>query len=266
MSKTKLSEAAIAGDIFAATNKNNMSEMINDSGYITQTAGETIAGATLPVPVFYGRDTMAVDKWYKSDANDLQRMRFHGFAISTGNDGDNLDVQTQGIVSGFAGLTEGVKYYVQDVVGTIGTTPGTQEILVGIAISATEILIFRGKLRNSGVTSFASTTTTTITVGFRVSRVRIHAICGGALGVAVNSNGGWTHGGTNTCVFLHMNGAATVAGSDNTKAWSVDQTTGASKKHAGVVNNITQTTFDLANTKTSTPDDVYIFWEVEGDI
>lgn len=51
------------------------------------------------------------------------------------------EVEFDGIVSGFAGLTIGTKYYVSDTVGTITTTITT--LPIGIAISATEILITR---------------------------------------------------------------------------------------------------------------------------
>lgn len=51
------------------------------------------------------------------------------------------DVEFDGIISGFSGLTIGSKYYISDTAGTIQTTPGTVSILVGTAISATEILI-----------------------------------------------------------------------------------------------------------------------------
>lgn len=81
-----------------------------------------------------------------SDANanavqDTNRLKFHGFAIENKNDGEDITIQTTGIVSGFTGLTIGTKYYVQDTVGTIGTVVGTTTILVGVAISATQLLI-----------------------------------------------------------------------------------------------------------------------------
>lgn len=77
---------------------------------------------------------------YSSDANDSNRLKFHGFAISNSTDGNDITIQMGGIVSGFTGLSEGTKYYVQDD-GTIGTSVGTTTILVGVAISATEIVI-----------------------------------------------------------------------------------------------------------------------------
>ncbi len=101
-------------------------------------AGETINGATLPVPVYLlDSDT----EFYACDANDNNRLVFAGFAITNAVDGGAIQVQITGIVSGFTGLTKGARYYVSDTAGTISATAGTNSIAVGIAISATEIKI-----------------------------------------------------------------------------------------------------------------------------
>ncbi len=52
------------------------------------------------------------------------------------------DVITSGVVPGFSGLSIGATYYLQDA-GGIATTAGTGTIKVGIAVSATELLIDR---------------------------------------------------------------------------------------------------------------------------
>lgn len=101
-------------------------------------AGETINGATLPVPVWFKNSD---DEFYACDGNDQAKLEFVGFATSNGTDGNPINIQFNGIVSGFSGLTIGERYWVQDTVGTIGTTRGTYEVSVGIAVSATEILI-----------------------------------------------------------------------------------------------------------------------------
>jgi len=103
-------------------------------------SGEVIAGGTLPVPVY--QDTTD-GELYACDANVLTKLNFLGFAISNSTDGNPITLQTEGIVGGFTGLSEGVEYYVQDAVGTIGTAKGTYTIKVGIAISETEILIIK---------------------------------------------------------------------------------------------------------------------------
>lgn len=105
----------------------------------TVTAGETINGATLPAPVYQGADS----EWYKCDADDAAKLEFGGFAVSNGTDGNPIDIRINNIVSGFSGLTPGVKYYVQNTAGTIGTVPGLYHVLVGTAISATELIILK---------------------------------------------------------------------------------------------------------------------------
>jgi hypothetical protein len=102
------------------------------------TAGETINGATTPVPVYFDNSS---DKIFACDANVLTKLEFIGFANTNSTDGNAIDVVYAGKVSGFSSLTIGEKYYVQDSVGTIGTTIGTAEIYVGTAVSSTEILI-----------------------------------------------------------------------------------------------------------------------------
>lgn len=102
------------------------------------TAGETINGATLPVPVYLKASDAQI---YACDANVQTALDFIGFGITNGTDNNPITVQIGGTVGGFSGLTPGAKYYVQDAVGTIGTSMGTYEVYVGVAISATEVLI-----------------------------------------------------------------------------------------------------------------------------
>lgn len=116
------------------------------SGIIEQNAGETVNGATLPVACY--KDT-SDGEWYACDANDDTKLEFQGFAISNGTDGNPIKIQQESKVDGFTGLTVGARYYVQDD-KTIGTTPGTYEVLVGIAISATEIFILKGSFQYIG--------------------------------------------------------------------------------------------------------------------
>ncbi len=51
------------------------------------------------------------------------------------------EVQTSGVVSGFTGLTPGSTYYLSDTLGSISDTAGATSIQIGVAISATELLI-----------------------------------------------------------------------------------------------------------------------------
>jgi len=122
-----------AGDTLEADDLNDV------SGVDTQTAGETINGATTPVPIYIDNSD---DEWYECDSDDLSKLEFSAFAISNGTNGNPIDIQSEGICGGFTGLTKGAKYYVQSG-GGIGTTEGTNAVLVGIAISTTEILIIK---------------------------------------------------------------------------------------------------------------------------
>lgn len=113
-------------------------------------ASTTITGKTLPQPVYIASSTSAnAGGVLLADANDNDALDFIGFAITNATAGQTVYVQVSGIVSGFTGLTKGADYYVQDAVGTIGTTTGTSEIFVGTAISGTEIII--GKRGNEFV-------------------------------------------------------------------------------------------------------------------
>ena len=50
-------------------------------------------------------------------------------------------VSLEWILPGFTGLTIGAKYYLSNTAGAISTTPGTTTVLLGKALSATELLI-----------------------------------------------------------------------------------------------------------------------------
>lgn len=68
---------------------------------------------------------------------------FIGFSQTTGTSG-NADITVGGVVSGLTGLNTGSKYYIDSALqGTI-TTTNTTGILVGTAISSTELVLFAG--------------------------------------------------------------------------------------------------------------------------
>ena len=110
------------------------------------TAGETINGDTLPVAIFMDDTDNEV---LACDANNQAKLRYDGFAITNGTNGNPITIQGSGIVDGFTGLDLGKDYYVQDD-KTIGTTIGTYELKVGVAISATQLLIQRGNFEFMG--------------------------------------------------------------------------------------------------------------------
>lgn len=230
------------------------------------TAGATINGATLPVPVYQNTTD---NEYYACDGNDTAALKFQGFAISNGTDGNAMNVQFTGIVNGFTGLDEGVPYYLSDTVGTIQNTPGTYEVLVGVAISSTELLIQKGKHRSSGTLQLSSSGNTDITVGFRVSSVRIHAkVADNSVSAFGMSSGGWTATGGNDCSYMgnHVGDAtAGWAGTATLAYFAFTDVTGTTVGHQGIVSTITATTFRIENTEQSTGGDVYIYWEAEGD-
>jgi hypothetical protein len=129
-----------AGDVPSAVNYNNAAKNANDAGGFRDNinAAETISALR---PVFLD-DTS--NTWKYSDANDTARLKFSGFSLEAGSVGNPMKVQLSGIVRGLSSLDAGKDYYVQDD-GTIGTTRGTYNIVVGTALTATELLIKKVK-------------------------------------------------------------------------------------------------------------------------
>lgn len=100
-------------------------------------AGENINGGDLPIPVYLSAD----HKVYKCQANNSSKLFFIGFAVSNALTDENIIIQTNGIVSGFSALNYSEYYYVQDTAGIIDINWGTNRVIVGKSISATEIEI-----------------------------------------------------------------------------------------------------------------------------
>ena len=66
---------------------------------------------------------------------------FVGFAQGTATVGNTVTIATVGHDDNQSGLTIGAQYYLANTSGTLGTSAGTVTRKVGIAISATSILI-----------------------------------------------------------------------------------------------------------------------------
>lgn len=251
---TTAQKAALAGDGGTPSGTNTFKLKSR-----TLTAGATISGATTPVPVYQNKTD---NEFYACDANDTSAMKFLGFAISDGTDGNDIEVQFSGVVSGFTGLSEGEKYYVQDAVGTIGTSPGTYEILVGVAISETELLIQKGKRRAVGSTSIGTASGTDVIVcGFRPNVVRLK-------GGASNSSEGsimeaiWNNG---TLVGFGILYDGSVGTSSNSPVIYHDQS-GNSMTFS--ITSVTDTGFTISWTETGSfgPTSSYLKWEAEGEL
>lgn len=134
---------------------------------VSLNAGETINGATLPVAVYV---KAADGEVYACDGNDTDKLNFFGFAISNSTDGNAIKIQVLGVVSGFTGLTTGSEYFVQDD-KTLGTTPGTYYILVGRAVSSTQILIDRTLRSVQGISTRAGGASTTLTITHNLGKI-----------------------------------------------------------------------------------------------
>lgn len=128
-----------------------ISEDINtDYGYLRDSVVEiptveAIDASSVPKPIYIA----AGSGWLgMCDANDTDKLGFVGFVLQGENVGEGEFIkcvlQDGIILDGFSGLSRGENYYIQDD-GSIGTSPGTYPIQVGIAISATRLMISRSK-------------------------------------------------------------------------------------------------------------------------
>lgn len=69
---------------------------------------------------------------------------FFGFIESSPTQGSSQSVYTNGLVTGFTGLTPGDVYYLGNNSGSISTTAGTVSHKVGVAISSTHLIVDNG--------------------------------------------------------------------------------------------------------------------------
>jgi hypothetical protein len=112
---------------------------------IRKTLGQNLPALT-PVYISEGAPDggRTASQIYQLDETNDSRMEFVGFTTSTDVAGNEVKVQTSGVLSGtFVGLTPGkpVYWYGGAISQTIPTTNNTWQITVGKAISSTQILI-----------------------------------------------------------------------------------------------------------------------------
>lgn len=221
-------------------------------------AGATINGATLPVPVYQNTSD---NEFYACDGNDTAALKYAGFATSNGVDGGALNVQFSGVVGGFSGLDEG-PYYLSDTAGTIQNTPGTYPVLVGVAISSTELLIQKGRrYANGGSTSLGTASgSSAVTCGFRPSVIRIFAVGASSAHIA-SMQAVWVNGTIVGIAGLYNEGTTSTA-NDGAILYSVD----GSANMTFTIGSVTATGFTITWTETGTFADAARFiWEAEGD-
>ncbi len=221
------------------------------------TAGETIDASSVPQAVYLKESDGRVYKLNATSAGEAA-FAFVGFATvqSSVGAGDSIKVQTSGVVSGFSGLTVGGYYYGTNSAGTVSTTAGTISLQVGRAETSSTLFIQVGKKITSGTTSFTGTSTSTITVGFKPTKVTIYAM---ATGSDMRSMGGWTVNGGNNSVYV--NTGSPPASGTSANAWFIQD---GVTNHTGNVVNVSSTGFSLANTETGSLANVDLFYEVEG--
>jgi len=103
-----------------------------------QTSGEALAIND----IVYLKESDA--RWYKVDADLTATFDTLQLAVNkttAAGAGVTIQIAISGPVSGFAGLTPGAKYYLSNTSGAITTTPGTNSVFVGWALTST-ILLF----------------------------------------------------------------------------------------------------------------------------
>lgn len=241
--------ATIGTDLSGGSTDDNT---INSDGIITNlkaqhiiapsdfTAGEALVAGDA---VYFKASDSEI---YKADTDaDESTYSFIGFARASY---DNTDTDVQVITGGIItkagwGLTAGTWYYLSGTAGAISATPGTRALEVGIAISATELLIIQRKPRvYTGTANITGVNTSTITCGFRPVAVYVNCNMGGS-GRSV----GYSDGTSNRCLH-HADG---VAGDVNTtKAWKYDPA--GDVDIYGVVDTFTATGFRLNNENVGT--------------
>jgi hypothetical protein len=227
-------------------------------GQMYMTAGETINGATLPVPVYQNATNSLV---YAMAGTGTTTQNFVGFAVTNGTANGSILVQQEGIVSGFTGLSGGNIYYVANATGTISTEPGTFPFSIGKAINETQLAIQKQKRRAHG--SFTATVDTDFTyiLGFRPSVIRMHAANSDSNGLT--AEGIWTNG-----VYSYVSEQGTNVGDNTTPTigtgafFNLTNTDGADGWSATLSGISTSTIIINANESGSMPD-IYVMWEAE---
>ena len=169
-----------AGDRLDAPNLNRAVEQDQIDGLVT---GEAIDASSVPQAAYVRNADGDIMKAI-ADADTEVVHGFVGFVGNSQNLADNaaVIVITGGVVSGFSGLTIGSEYYIDaSTAGTItATSPSSRARMIGIAISATELLIWHNDMKlaegSDSVADNFGDVTNTITIGFRpkviITRIR----------------------------------------------------------------------------------------------
>lgn len=233
-------------------------------------ASSTFTGATTPQPVHL---SFATNTAHLADANDTGAMAFIGFAINSVGDGEYVAVQTSGIVGGFSSLSTGAKYYLSDTAGSIATTTGTYAVLVGVAVSDTEILILRGNRYMSGAVSQADAgdtgqvSNTVLNLGFRPAHIKVTGYIVNTAGSVGFISSSWSNGIYGYARMSSDESATEGIGNTGSDYLFRMYDSGGNEQWRGTITSVGNTgaTIALEQRQTS-PQTIYLHWEAEGNL
>lgn len=121
---------------------------------ITGTAGENITAGDAVV-ISDGTGGRTAGRWYRGDSDDVNTSTLPvlaGFAPSAITSGAPGSIRLGGEITGLAGLTPGLLYYIASTSGGLTSTAPTNARPIAVANSSTSILIFQPtQLAGSGV-------------------------------------------------------------------------------------------------------------------
>ena len=174
-------------------------EISSDSQYALFIAGSAYSSASINTSGFTSRGTIS-----GNDCGDIAGLTGQTIsasrtgsgigivagALNSASAGTSIEVIDGGIVGGFTGLTVEKPYFISDTSGGISLTGSGAR--VGVAISATEILIDKERRRAVGVANSAGR----VELGFRPSIIRAHGYYNdsGSTGSDGMSSGCWHNG------------------------------------------------------------------------
>jgi len=182
--------------------------------------GQQIDASEFIISILAGENLTANDavyintsdgKAYKTDATDLTKMDFIGFAQSTTAIGGTVVIVHQGQMTGLSGLTIGARYYLSGTAGAITATAPTNKKNVGVALTATKLKI--DQFPTHRVVTFTASGTWTKRPGLKYIRVRLVGGGGGGSGCSSDNEGsaGGSGGGYSEKVIVASDLASTVA-------------------------------------------------------
>lgn len=171
------------------------------------TAGETIAAGDW---VFFNT---ADQEWYEIDADTAAEVdgAYIGVALGSGTDGVSITggIQISGVYT-TTGLTPGSVYYLSNTAGAIGTSAGTTERAVGVALSSTKLLM---NLQEKRLPTASEKDALAGDLGTPSSSVKYLTGANKTQQVTFSSDGTWTKDSGLVRVFVQAWGAGGSGGS-----------------------------------------------------